>query len=176
MSSEYASQIQAHKARRQRFEMAAQQYSNKSVAEADAEQAAVLEGYIPPKTLPPIPNTAIRIACQIAFPPAEPAPLIPERLTVDLIQRAVCRHYKVSKRDLVSARRTGDIIIPRQVGYYLAKKLTERSLPDIAARFGGRDHTSALSGIRKIERLRASDAKLDADLHEIAASVGGSLG
>lgn len=99
----------------------------------------------------------------------------PPTPTVGAIQRAICQHFNVSKRDLLSARRTVDICRPRQIGYYLTKKLTGRSLPEIGRRFGGRDHTSALSGIRKIEQLRTCDAVLESDLHAIAASVGGSL-
>lgn len=98
-----------------------------------------------------------------------------ERLKISNIQRVVAKHYGVSIQDLLSARRTAEIVRPRQVGYYLAKVLTSKSLPEIGRRFGGRDHTSALSGIRKIERLRKADAVLEADLQHLASVLGGSL-
>lgn len=88
---------------------------------------------------------------------------------------ATSRHYEVSKLDLLSARRTMDIVRPRQVCYYLARHLTKRSLPEIGRRIGGRDHTSALHGIQKIEQLRRTDPKLNADLHVIATTLGWPL-
>ena len=90
---------------------------------------------------------------------------------IDDIIRTVARYFNVSVGDIVSARRTADIVRPRQVAYYLSRKLTLKSLPEIARRIGGRDHTSALSGIRKIDRLRAADPKLESDLHAIAACL-----
>lgn len=91
---------------------------------------------------------------------------------VSAIQRVVAKHYGVSRLDLVSARRTADVVRPRQVAMYLAKKLTSRSLPDIAGRFGGRDHTTALHAVRKIERLRATDPALAAKIDEITGELG----
>lgn len=103
-------------------------------------------------------------------------PRAPSRLTIAMVLDAVSNHYALSKTEIISARRTFDIVRPRQVAYYLAKKLTGRTLQEIGRRLGGRDHTSCLSGIRKIEKLRQSDEKLEADLHAIAAALGGSLG
>lgn len=102
-------------------------------------------------------------------------PKPPAKISIESIQRAVCNYFNVSRTDLLSQRRDRNIVRPRQIGYYLSKKLTLRSLPEIGRRFGGRDHTSALSGIRKIEQLRASDIVLDANVRAIAASVGGAL-
>lgn len=97
-------------------------------------------------------------------------------LRIEEIQRACAKHYGVTVRDMISARRTAAIVLPRQVGYFLAKALTLRSLPEIGRRFGGRDHSTALSGIRKIDLLRKTDARLESDLQEITRSlVGGSL-
>jgi len=98
-----------------------------------------------------------------------------ERRKISNIQRVVAKYYGVSIQDLLSARRTAEIVRPRQVGYFLAKALTGKSLPEIGRRFGGRDHASALSGIRKIERLRKTDAVLEADLQHLANALGGSL-
>ena len=102
-------------------------------------------------------------------------PTEPRRPRIEEIQIACAKHYRVQRSDILSERRTADIVRPRQVGYYLSKMLTLRSLPEIGRRFGGRDHTSALSGIRKIERLRKVDAALELDLQTIALALGGSL-
>lgn len=67
------------------------------------------------------------------------------------IQAAVCEVFAVSRLDMVSQRRTADIVKPRQIAMGLCKKLTLRSLPEIGRRFGGRDHTTALHGIRKFQ-------------------------
>lgn len=96
-------------------------------------------------------------------------------LRIDEIQIACARYYGVTRADILSARRTAAVVKPRQVGYYLSKVLTRKSLPEIGRRFGGRDHTSALSGIRKIERLRKIDERLENDLQHLAASLGGCL-
>jgi chromosomal replication initiator protein len=81
----------------------------------------------------------------------------PKRVRIEDIQRIVARHYNVSKTELLSNRRTRTIVKPRQVAMYLAKILTPRSLPEIGRRFGGRDHTTVLHAVRKIEGLSGSD-------------------
>ncbi|MCG6857424.1 MAG: chromosomal replication initiator protein DnaA [Salaquimonas sp.] len=82
------------------------------------------------------------------------------RVRVEDIQKVVARHYNVSKNELLSNRRTRAIVRPRQIAMYLAKVLTPRSLPEIGRRFGGRDHTTVLHAVRKIEDLVANDQKL----------------
>jgi chromosomal replication initiator protein len=84
----------------------------------------------------------------------------PKRIRIEDIQRVVARHYNVSKTELLSNRRTRTIVKPRQVAMYLAKVLTPRSLPEIGRRFGGRDHTTVLHAVRKIEDLTNNDGKL----------------
>jgi chromosomal replication initiator protein len=84
----------------------------------------------------------------------------PRRVRIEDIQRVVSRHYNVSKADLLSARRTRTIVRPRQIAMYLAKILTPRSLPEIGRRFGGRDHTTVLHAVRKIEGLIEGDKGL----------------
>jgi len=79
------------------------------------------------------------------------------RIRIEEIQRACARHFNVTKNDILSHRRTKEVVIPRQVAMFLSKKLTTRSLPEIGRRFGNRDHTTALSAIRKIDRLCNSD-------------------
>jgi chromosomal replication initiator protein len=84
----------------------------------------------------------------------------PKKVKIDDILRIVAKHYGVQRGDLLSSRRNQSIVRPRQVGMYLAKTLTSRSLPEIGRRFGGRDHTTVLHAIRKIEQLRQSDGSL----------------
>ena len=84
----------------------------------------------------------------------------PRRVRIEDIQRVVARHYNVSKADLLSSRRTRTIVRPRQIAMYLAKVLTPRSLPEIGRRFGGRDHTTVLHAVRKIEGLIQGDMTL----------------
>ncbi|WP_184253075.1 chromosomal replication initiator protein DnaA [Rhodopseudomonas rhenobacensis] len=87
-------------------------------------------------------------------------PQEPKRIKIEDIQRVVARQYNVSRSDLLSSRRTANVVRPRQVAMYLAKTLTLRSLPEIGRRFGGRDHTTVLHAVRKIEGLVAKDTAL----------------
>ncbi|MBN9580820.1 MAG: chromosomal replication initiator protein DnaA [Afipia sp.] len=87
-------------------------------------------------------------------------PMEPKRVKIEDIQRVVARQYNVSRSDLLSSRRTANVVRPRQVAMYLAKTLTLRSLPEIGRRFGGRDHTTVLHAVRKIEALVAKDISL----------------
>ncbi len=88
----------------------------------------------------------------------------PKRVRIEDIQRIVARHYNVSKTELLSNRRTRTIVKPRQVAMYLAKVMTPRSLPEIGRRFGGRDHTTVLHAVRKIEGLSGSDGTMAQEL------------
>lgn len=87
-------------------------------------------------------------------------PQEPRRVKIEDIQRVVARQYNVSRSDLLSSRRTANVVRPRQVAMYLAKTLTLRSLPEIGRRFGGRDHTTVLHAVRKIEALVSKDIAL----------------
>jgi chromosomal replication initiator protein len=87
-------------------------------------------------------------------------PQEPKRVKIEDIQRVVARQYNVSRADLLSSRRTANVVRPRQVAMYLAKTLTLRSLPEIGRRFGGRDHTTVLHAVRKIESLVNTDTAL----------------
>jgi len=87
-------------------------------------------------------------------------PQEPKRVKIEDIQRTVARQYNVSRADLLSSRRTANVVRPRQIAMYLAKTLTLRSLPEIGRRFGGRDHTTVLHAVRKIEGLVDSDSTL----------------
>ena len=81
----------------------------------------------------------------------------PRKIKIEDIQRIVTSHYNVSKADLLSARRTRTVVRPRQIAMYLAKVMTPRSLPEIGRRFGGRDHTTVLHAVRKIEEMVGAD-------------------
>ena len=82
------------------------------------------------------------------------------RIKIDDILKVVGRHYNVARTDLLSPRRARVVVVPRQIGMYLAKKMTSRSLPEIGRRFGGRDHSTVLHAVRKIEELVKTDDKL----------------
>ena len=86
------------------------------------------------------------------------------KVTIDEILRKVADHYNLRMSDLLSARRARNVARPRQVAMYLAKTLTSRSLPDIGRRFGGRDHTTVIHAVRKIEELKATDSQIAEDV------------
>jgi chromosomal replication initiator protein len=94
-------------------------------------------------------------------------PQDPKRVKIEDIQRVVARQYNVSRSDLLSSRRTANVVRPRQVAMYLAKTLTLRSLPEIGRRFGGRDHTTVLHAVRKIEGLVGNDAALAEEIESL---------
>ncbi len=84
----------------------------------------------------------------------------PRKVRIEDIQRHVARQFNVSKNEMLSARRTRAIVRPRQIAMYLAKQLTLRSLPEIGRCFGGRDHTTVIHAVRKVEQLCSQDAKM----------------
>ncbi len=84
-------------------------------------------------------------------------------ISIENIQKTVAEYYKIRSSDLLSSRRSRSITRPRQLAMALAKELTNHSLPEIGAAFGGRDHTTILHGCRKIAELRDSDAKISED-------------
>jgi chromosomal replication initiator protein len=86
------------------------------------------------------------------------------RVTIEEIQKKVAEHYNVKLADMHSPRRARAVARPRQVAMYLAKQLTTRSLPEIGRKFGGRDHTTVIHAVRKIEELRTGDPILSEDV------------
>jgi len=86
------------------------------------------------------------------------------KVTVEEIQRKVAEHYNIRLSDMIGPKRLRTIARPRQIAMYLAKTMTTRSLPDIGRRFGGRDHTTIMHGVRKVEELRSTDPQLSEDL------------
>jgi chromosomal replication initiator protein len=95
------------------------------------------------------------------------------KLTIEEIQRKVAEHYNIRLSDMIGPKRLRAIARPRQVAMYLAKQLTPRSLPEIGRRFGGRDHTTIMHGVRKIEDLMATDSQLSDDLLRLRRALQG---
>ncbi|MHA0111663.1 helix-turn-helix domain-containing protein, partial [Klebsiella pneumoniae] len=75
----------------------------------------------------------------------------PKRLTIETVQKLVAEHFKLRIADLKSKRRQRAFAHPRQIAMYLARKLTNSSYPDIGEKFGGKDHTTVMHNVRKIE-------------------------
>lgn len=88
----------------------------------------------------------------------------PKKVKIEDIQKLVANHYNVSRADILSSRRTATVVRPRQIAMYLSKVLTLRSLPEIGRRFGGRDHTTVLHAVRKIDALASNDRALTEEL------------
>ncbi len=86
------------------------------------------------------------------------------RVTIEEIQRRVAEHFNIRLSDMHSARRARAVARPRQVAMYLAKQLTSRSLPEIGRKFGGRDHTTVMHAVRKVEELREHDSGFAEDV------------
>ncbi len=86
------------------------------------------------------------------------------RVTIDEIQKRVAEHYNIRLADMHSARRARAVARPRQVAMWLCKQLTPRSLPEIGRKFGGRDHTTVMHAVRKIDELRAGDRTIAEDI------------
>ncbi len=97
------------------------------------------------------------------------------RVTIDEIQRAVSAHFELKPIDLVSARRAVVVARPRQIAMYLAKRLTTRSLPEIGRKFGGRDHSTVIHAVRRIEELRDKDREIDGAVRTLLRELEGKL-
>ena len=95
----------------------------------------------------------------------------PRRIKIEDILRIVSRHYAVTRADIVSQRRHRSVVWPRQIGMYLAKQLTSRSLPEIGRRFGDRDHTTVLHAIRKIDRELEGNTRLRDELETLKTQL-----
>ncbi len=95
------------------------------------------------------------------------------RVTVEEIQRKVSDHYNIRLSDMLGPKRLRSFARPRQIAMYLCKQLTSRSLPEIGRRFGGRDHTTVMHGVRRIEDLRNQDSQMSDDLDLLRRSLEG---
>jgi chromosomal replication initiator protein len=94
------------------------------------------------------------------------------RLTVERIAERVSRYYRIDRRQLRSRQRSRSALVPRQVGMYLARRLTALSLEQIGAYFGGRDHSTVLHACRKIDRALGQDPTLSGAVRHLQADLG----
>ncbi|MCK1541422.1 hypothetical protein IVB12_05375 [Bradyrhizobium sp. 179] len=99
----------------------------------------------------------------------------PRFARIEMIQRVLVKYYGITLAELLSHRRTQNIVRPRQKGFFLAKVLSNKSLPEIGRRFGGRDHTTVLHGIRQVEAKMASDPAFAAEVAELRALIEAGL-
>jgi chromosomal replication initiator protein len=93
------------------------------------------------------------------------------KITVEEIQRRVSEHYNIRLSDMIGPKRVRNYARPRQVAMYLSKHLTSRSLPEIGRRFGGRDHTTVMHGVKRIDELRVQDGQIAEDLELLRRSL-----
>ncbi len=93
------------------------------------------------------------------------------KITIEEIQRKVSEYYNIRISDIVGPKRVRSFARPRQVAMYLCKQLTSRSLPEIGRRFGGRDHTTVMHGVRRIEELRSTDGQIAEDVEMLRRAL-----
>ena len=93
------------------------------------------------------------------------------KITIEEIQRRVSEHYNIRLSDMIGPKRVRSYARPRQVAMYLCKQLTSRSLPEIGRRFGGRDHTTIMHGVRRIEELRVQDGQIAEDIEMLRRTL-----
>ncbi|MEM1351493.1 MAG: chromosomal replication initiator protein DnaA [Pseudomonadota bacterium] len=93
------------------------------------------------------------------------------KVTVEEIQRKVSDHYNIRLSDMIGPKRLRSYARPRQVAMYLCKKMTSRSLPEIGRRFGGRDHTTVMHGVKRIEELKIQDVQIAEDLEMLRRAL-----
>ncbi len=93
------------------------------------------------------------------------------KITVEEIQRRVAEHYNIRLSDMIGPKRLRTYARPRQIAMYLSKQLTSRSLPEIGRRFGGRDHTTVLHGVKRVEELKIQDGQIAEDLEMLRRAL-----
>jgi chromosomal replication initiator protein len=93
------------------------------------------------------------------------------QISVESIQRTVADFYNIKVADMYSKKRPANIARPRQIAMFIAKELTQKSLPEIGELFGGRDHTTVLHAVRKISEERQHDPHLNHELHVLEQSL-----
>jgi chromosomal replication initiator protein len=98
---------------------------------------------------------------------------VERRITVDEIQKVTADHFGLKQADLLSERRTRAVARPRQIAMHICKQLTTRSYPDIGRRFGGRDHTTVLHAVKKIDELIAADEQIARDVEALMRRLRG---
>ena len=93
------------------------------------------------------------------------------KVTIDTIQTTVCQFFKISKNEMLSARRSRYLVRPRQTAIYLAKLLTSKSLPEIGRSFSNRDHTTVIHSVKTIEKLRQEDKELNSNIDHLKNKI-----
>ena len=93
------------------------------------------------------------------------------KITIEEIQRRVSDYYNIRLSDIIGPKRLRSYARPRQVAMYLCKQLTSRSLPEIGRRFGGRDHTTIMHGVRRIEELKSTDGQIAEDVEMLRRAL-----
>ena len=93
------------------------------------------------------------------------------KVTIDSIQTIVCQYFKISKNEMLSARRSRYLVRPRQTAIYLSKLLTSKSLPEIGRFFSNRDHTTVIHSVKTIERLRQEDKELNSNIDNLKNKI-----
>ncbi|HET7682017.1 MAG TPA: helix-turn-helix domain-containing protein [Xanthobacteraceae bacterium] len=162
-------QYRAHIERQRRLrkaELASETVAAPDPAESALVQAEPLVSPVQTRTIEALQQQVAQLSARVkAIARADQSPLVLPRLIKPVIS-AVAKYYDVSLGDLVSCRRTRDVVWARHVAMYLAKELTEHSLPTIGRVFA-RSHSSVLHACRRIAALRLEHAELDADLREL---------
>ena len=93
------------------------------------------------------------------------------KVTIDLIQSAVCKFFKISKNEMLSSRRSRYLVRPRQIAIYLTKILTSKSLPEIGREFSNRDHTTIIHSVKTIEKLKENDAEMTNNINNLKNQI-----
>ena len=93
------------------------------------------------------------------------------QISIELIQRTVAEAYGIKVGDMGSSRRPARLVLPRQIAMYLSKELTQKSLPEIGEAFGGRDHTTVLYAVRKIQNERRHQSELNHKIHVLEQTL-----
>ena len=92
-------------------------------------------------------------------------------VTIDLIQTVVCKYFKISKNEMLSSRRSRYLVRPRQIGIYLTKILTSKSLPEIGREFSNRDHTTIIHSVKTIEKLKEKDPTMVENINKLKNQI-----
>jgi len=93
------------------------------------------------------------------------------KVTIDLIQTIVCKFFKISKNEMLSARRSRYLVRPRQVAIYLTKILTSKSLPEIGREFSNRDHTTIIHSVKTVEKLKENDPEMVENINKLKNQI-----
>ena len=93
------------------------------------------------------------------------------KVSIDHIQTEVCKYFKISKNEMLSARRSRYLVRPRQTAIYLAKSLTTKSLPEIGRAFSNRDHTTVIHSVKTIDKLRKNDNELNINIESLKNKI-----